>query len=616
MGRKARDKKPRLAPTSPPAIGAVRVDGPASRATTAPPRASRHRGTPLLPPRVWLWAIALFAATSAAYMGSLETPFLLDDPVSITKSPEIKQPLRIVALLSDPRALVTATLRWNYLTGGFQVTDYHVFNVLAHAVTGWVVFLLCWVTLHLPVFGERYKRSAESLAGVVALIFLLHPIQTESVTYVIQRSEIFVSAALLGALLSLVAMRNAVTRRSLAMLAAVCVFGVYSKPSFAVVPALLLVYDVCLVSRGKVAEVARRWPAYLLAAVAALATLALTIVAGGFEGESSGFYMRDVTPVGYLSVQFGVVVHYLRVALWPVNLCFDCGYYGPWPVLPTVLGDSVALPAAILAGLGLASLACWRRQPLLTFAFGASAVALSPTSSIVPLADFYVEHRMYLPIAFLAMALVPAFHDASAAVASRFAVAPRTVRALRGAVAVVAVVALAGATLARNRLYTDPVALMENALAQAPQNERVQYNLANAYKSRGRLDDAIPRYEAAIRLIPQVGRSYVNLGSLYMEQGKLEDALRVYRAGAEAAPKWGVLHRMVATVALRLGRAEEALLSAEQAMKVEPGHATGYGLAGLALQKLGRGSEAVEVWRAGLAAKPGDPTLTGYLETP
>jgi len=605
MGRKGRDKAESRA--------ARGIRGGEVEPSAPSPRAS----LPLQPeaPRLqaWPWLAALAAATAAAYAGSLDTPFLLDDPINITKNPDIERPLAIGRLLADPRAVVTASLRFNWLAGGFDVTGYHVVNLAAHVVAGYLVFALARLTLRLDVFAGRYSRSAEALAAAAAAIFLLHPMQTESVTYVIQRAEIFAAAGLLGALVAFAASRDGVTRATAALFAVSCVLGTYSKPSFAVVPALLLVYDACFFWRGRAEDLWRRGAAYAAATAAAIATFALTRASGSFSASTAGFEIEGITPVDYLSAQFGVVVHYLRVALWPDRLCFDCGYRGPWPVVDGPLGDSVIVPAAILFTLAALAAGVRRKQPLLPFAVFGSAVALIPTSSVVPLADFYVEHRMYLPIAFVAMALAAGFHDATAVLASRLAVAARPLALLRWSCALAVVVALGAATAARNEVLGDPVALMEDALAQAPQNERVHYNLANAYKRMGRPDEAIPHYEAAIRLLPNVVRSYQNLGSLYLEQGKPEEALRVYTAGAEAKPEVAIAHRNVATALLRLGRAEEALARARTALRLEPGNTNGHRLAGDALLALGRSSEAAAMWREGLAARPGDATLKERL---
>ncbi len=607
MGRKARDKRSRPERPEP----SPDRDARASRPEPAP---VPPRSVPVRPgARALGWAATLVLATAAAYAGALENPFLLDDPVNITKNPTIQKPLDVGALVADPRAAVTLSLRWNWLAGGPDVAGYHALNFVAHALAGLLAFALARATLRLDAFRGRYARRADALAGIAALVFLLHPIQTESVTYVIQRAEILAGAALLGSLLALAAMRDGPRPGAIAALAGSCVLGMYSKPSFAIAPALLFAFDLLLVARGSLRPIASRWPAYALTAIAAVATFAITRAHGSFQSETAGFGIDGITPLGYLSAQPGVLVQYLRVAFWPSSLCFDCGYRGPWPVLATFLGDSVVLPAAILAVIAGAALRWWRRRPLLAFAIAGSAIALAPTSSVVPLADFYVEHRLYLPIAFLAMAVVPAADDVLHALAARLGAPERAVRVAGAALAAVVVAALGATTVRRNELLADPIALMQDAVRQAPQNERAHYNLANYYKRAGRLEEAIPHYEAAIRLLPNVIRSYQNLGSLYLQQHRPEKALEVYLAGAAAQPEVAMAHRNVANTYLQLGRPTEALEAAERALAIEPRNANGRRLAGDALLALGRPRDAAAQWRAGLEAAPGDPTLARRL---
>lgn len=637
MGRKARDKKSRpgsIAATSPvaaasPASSASTegndslASSPAPRPTPAPARAAvGGRGGWPLPPRAALWALAIAAATGLAYANAVDTPFLLDDPINIVKNTKIQKPLDLVLLLRDPRALVSLTLRWNWMLGGAAVAGYHVLNIALHAATGWLVYALAFAILRRggePAAADRRsapsrERDTELLAATAALVFVLHPVQTESVTYVIQRAEILVSAAFVGAMLAYDAMASGAGRGAMAALAASCVVGVYSKPSFAVLPALLVVQDLCFLSRGNLRAMARRWPALALAAAAAAATFLLTARVGSFESPTAGFDIEGISPTAYLAAQPGVLVHYLRVVLWPTDLCFDCGYRGAWPVHATFLGDGVVLPVVLLAALSLSSLAAWKRRPALPFAVFASAVVLAPTSSFVPLADFYVEHRLYLAVAFLAIALVPPADTALRAALSRAGLGAAAMRAARASTAAVVLLALAAATLARNQLLGDPIAMMEDSLSKAPANERVQYNLANAYKRAGRFDDAIRHYEEAIRLIPGVARSYQNLGSLHLEQGRAEKALEVFEAGAAAKPEAAVAHRNVANALMALGRYDEALAKCEHAITLEPKNPNGYRGAGDALMRLGRRGEAIAMWKRGLVEAPGDAVLRERLK--
>ncbi len=609
MGRKARDKKDR-----PRFADGGAQPGPAAHDGAA--AAPRPRIGVALPERSGLWAIALAVFVTACYLNALDTPFLLDDPINIAKNPIIQRPLSLMALLLDQRAVVTASLRINYASSALAVASYHLLNLGAHIVTGWLMFALAYLTLRLPVFEARYARAAEPLAATIAAVFLLHPVQTESVTYIIQRSEIFAAAALLATLLAFITIdpNNNRRLRPLAFFTAACVFGAYSKPSFAVVPALLLIYDLCFLSRGRIEEIRGRWPAYAIAAAAAAWTFILSANSGSFGDRTAGFSIEGIAPWQYTRAQFGVVLTYLRLVLWPDSLCFDCGYRGAWPVLTSALGDGAVVPAAILGLLSVAALGLWRRYPLATFAVMGSAVALAPTSTFVPLADFYVEHRMYLPIGFMALSLVPAVFDAAAALSRRFGLSAGTLRAVRRASAAVVLALLALLTVARNQVFADPLRLLLDTVAKAPQNERAQYNLANEYKRRGEQDKAMERYKEAIRLAPHVARSYMNLGAIYLEQQRNEEAMQIFLAGSQNVPRMAMTHRNLAVAYARLGRHAEALAAAQRSLTVEPDNVNGHNLAAQALEKLGRRQEAAAEYEKVLELEPGQADAKKRLE--
>jgi len=606
MGRKARDKKdrPRFTDAAGPA------PAPRTAAVTARPRVSVA-----LPERAGLWAIGLAVLAAACYLNALDVPFLLDDPINIAKNPTIQKPLSLAALLLDQRAVVTASLRINYASSALAVASYHLLNLGAHIVAGWLLFALAYITLRLPLFETRYARAAEPLAAAVAALFLLHPMQTESVTYIIQRSEIFVSAALVAALLGFVAIDADEPRPGpLAFLTAACLLGAYSKPSFAVVPALLLLYDCCFLSRGRLDEIKRRWPAYAIAVAAAAWTFVLSSASGSFEARTAGFSIEGIDPLQYASAQLGVVLTYLRLALWPNALCFDCGYQGPWPVLASALGNGVVVPAAVLASIAAGALALWRSYPLATFAVLGSAVALAPTSTLVPLADFYVEHRMYLAIGLLALALVPALFDATAALAARFGLSTIVLQGTRRVLAAVVLTALALLTVARNQVFADPLRLLLDTVAKAPQSERTQYNLANEYKRRGQQDEAIQRYKEAIRIAPHVARAYMNLGSIYLEQQRNEEAMQIFLAGSQNVPGMAMTHRNLAVAYARLGRHADSLAAAQRSLSIDPNNVNGHNLTAQAFDSLGRRQEAIAEYEKVLELDPGQAATKKRLE--
>jgi len=626
-------------------------------------------------PRALLYAALLVSAGVAAYSNVLRVPFLFDDKPHIVANAAIKPPLSLRALALTERPVLTLTLAANYAWGRLDVRGYHAVNVGLHIACA---LLLYGFARHV-VRTQAGRANADvwrcdALAFVTAGIFLLHPLQTESVTYVVQRAEILAALAVVGGLWVAARWMNAAagpppgplpggegvgsnqrprTRnqgpgRTSVLLILIGTLGLLSKESAAVLPVLVALYDWCFVARGRPVALARRWPLYLtlLVPLALVGAWRVGVALehgrrpGGVElgGTPAGrggdvedqtgagptppapFPAREggsvsasaaggtgrapITPFAYLSWQPGVWLYYLRLILWPDRLCFDCGYQGAWAVWSSALGNRVWLPALALGGLAAGAWAVRRRWPLATFCLVAAAVALVPTSSLLPLSDAYVEHRLYLPIAFLAV-LVVVGTDAMSQVAARW-VPAGLVAAVCGGAVVMVLAGLGTLTHARNAVYADPVRLYEQSVAIAPENPRAQFNLANAYARSGQPDLAIARYQELIRLDPAPAPYYINLAEQYMALRRNPEALDALEKARIRAPQFAVTHRNLAVVYARLGRPDDAIASAEEATRLQPINAYGHRLLGIVYALAGRRDDAIRAYRAALFFNPND----------
>lgn len=298
-----------------------------------------------------LWGL-LALATFFAYRGSFQAPFLLDDRPRIEREQAIRPPASLSKWLATPRPVVTATLAFDYARGEQEVGVYHRTNLVLHLACGLLLFGFTRHVLRLPALRPRYGAAADPLAISAAALFLLHPIQTESVSYTIQRAEILSSAGLLGALWAAsAAAQSGPSALRLAALAASAAFSTLSKPIFAVFPLLFLLYDLCLLAGGQLRALRPRAPLYgLLAAAGGLAALFAWSQIGA--SSSAGFELAAVSPRRYFLWQLGVLSYSLRLVLWPDRLCFDCGVGGPWPVVNSVLGDRTWLHVLLLLAIG------------------------------------------------------------------------------------------------------------------------------------------------------------------------------------------------------------------------------------------------------------------------
>lgn len=509
--------------------------------------------------RLLVCTAVLVLLTLGAYWNSFDGQFILDDTGSIVNNSAVKPPVTFSRLMQTPRPLTAATFAWNWTGDSTDTLAFHRLNLALHMLCGLLLFVLGRSILRLPHFEGRYSgASGDWLACAGAALFLVHPIQTESVTYIVQRAEAFGAASMMAMLLLASHFREPRNGTIAAMLIfPIGLLGIYGKETVIVIPALFLVYDVCFLSRMRLAPVMGRAKLYAAMGVVTaigLRSLLLTLMAS----NSAGFQVPNVSGGEYLRSQITTVGYYFRVIFIPDSLCFDCGYFGSWPVINSVFGDSMLVWGGLLLLIVLSAFWAWQRFPLWTFAILGSAVVMAPTSTFVPLSDLYVEHRLYLPIGFLGLAVAVMFYEASSLLAARVDFSPERLRAVRFGTATVVCALLTLITVGRNDLFADPIAMWEDTLQKAPQNRRVQYTLGNFYGRAGRYEDAIERYKQALLLKPGVAKVHVNMGSTYNKMGRPEDAVAPFQEAVRLDPKLQMARRNLARTLQRLGRLDEA----------------------------------------------------------
>lgn len=545
--------------------------------TPAPPAPRAYAG----------WApVVLVAAVALAYGNSLDGPFVFDDIQSIPENPTIRR-LLSPEIASPPsgltvsgRPLVNVTLALNYALGGLGVTGYHLFNVVIHALAALSVFGLTRRT-----FARSSPSSpADALALVTALLWALHPLQTESVTYIVQRAESLVGLFYLLTLYCF-ARAGASPRpwRWQIGCVTVCALGAATKEVIVTAPVAVLLYDRVFVSGGFAAAWRRHRGLYVGLAATWLVLGALVWQSGDRAGTAG--FSAGLTPWSYALAQGGAIWRYLRLAVWPHPLVFDYGEYAPAPaagLLPAALG--VVL---LLAGAGW----LWRRRPAAGFAAVGFFLVLAPTSSVLPIfTEPLAEHRMYLPLAALiALVVVVVFQ--------RFG--------RGGVIALLGLAVVAGGlTLRRNRDYRSARALWETTVAAVPGNARAHASLAAALAAEKEWSAAETHFRAAIALRPDHVGARLGLAALLADIGKAAEAEAEYGEVLRFSPA-----RLVALLALgslRAGQArwDEAARDFEQALQVDPNSAEAHNNLGSVRYELGDWAEAESHLETALRLRP------------
>ncbi|HEY2386116.1 MAG TPA: tetratricopeptide repeat protein [Candidatus Binatia bacterium] len=564
--------------------------------------------------------LLLVAAACAVYANSFGVPFLFDDRSAIVSN------LRIRELWPGPftaeRPIVELTLALNYAFGGLHVVGYHVVNLLLHVACGLLLYDLARRTLQLTGTASGTERW---VAWWAALLFLVHPLQTEAVTYVISRSEVLTALWYLATLeLVLLGDEHAEHRTVLWLLAiGTCALGMATKPAMVTAPIAAWWLARCVLrrpvtvglsfaedrARGRVGPAPTRWPVLFGLAATWLVLIALLTFR---ETPGAGLDV-GIAPVEYFRTQLGVTWHYFRLLVWPMQQTIEYD----WPLATRWDAATVVVPA--LGWLAVLALLAWlvrTRRGAAAFWLGLALLALAPSSTFVPIADLVFEHRMYLPVG--GFAVLAAL--AGTGLGRR---APRL--ATLGGLAVV--VALGSATIARNRLWHDPVALWEDALAKAPSKPRVFRNLINAYEERGDRANAARVaaqetlvFETLHRSRPRDPEVLTALADTYARRGQLEEANTLLVQAVQLGPEDALARAAYGSVLLETGHAEEAVAQLEMAEGLARARRdwVGHDLLrsvltnlGWAYGSVGRQHDAVRVLR--LAADNGDVTALNNL---
>jgi tetratricopeptide (TPR) repeat protein len=562
-----------------------------------PERTRIPRGLAVRPDApVLLFAILLAAAAISIYTRTLPDPFFFDDIASIVTNPTIRHLGDIGAVLTPPsssyyaigvtgRPLVNLTLAINYAVGGLDPRGYHAVNLAIHVSASLALFGILRRTLE-----KMQVENPTGMAFAAALIWCVHPLLTESVTCVMHRTECLMGLCYLLTLYMFVRYSQSARHRLVwaGMAVFFCFAGMAAKEAMATAPVVVFLYDRSFVS-GTFREAWRRNGKMHLALCSSwLMTLFLLLREGGSRGGAAGFG-HGASSWHYLLTQCRAIMLYLRLSVWPHPLVIDYGTH-------LVKNPSQVWIQGLLL-LGLIAIATWAlaAQPMLGFLGACFFLLLAPSSSFVPLVTQTIaEHRMYLPLAPLAVIVVALMHRWC----GRYF--------MTCCLAVAA--ALAVTTYLRNEDYSSVEALWRGAVANFPENERAYLNLgATIADSPARSGEAIVLYEKAIRLKPDYALAHNNLGvELGKFPGRENEAMGHFYEALKSDPNLAMAHNNLGRALSAMpGRIDDAISEYVKALSLKSDLAEAHvNLGNAYLQKAGGAPDALGQFREAIRLKP------------
>jgi protein O-mannosyl-transferase len=553
-----------------------------------------------------------------AYSNTFHSPFQFDDIEQIVRNHSITDINNFISNTKDhnfppSRFVGYLTFALNYEIGALNVRGYHIWNLIIHIANAFLVYLLLLMTFRTPAMRQSTDSSStHAFIGLfAALLFVSHPLQTQAVTYIVQR---LTSLATLFYLLSLVMYIKAnLTQKRLkaglvfyplSFLSAVC--AMKTKEIAFTLPATVVLYEFMFFKSP-----ARKRFLFLLPIILTLVIIPLSLL---HSDKPLGEILSDVSEKtrvdtnisrwDYLMTEMRVITTYLRLIFVPINQNLDYNYR---------IYESLFTPPVLLSFLLLLSIAgsafyliyvSARRDNasphaayyrLISFGIFWFFITLSVESSIIPIVDVIFEHRVYLPSVGLFIAIIVGIVAGTKVLKAEKVALP---------LLILSIVLFSGLTYARNTVWMTGISLWEDVVTKSPNKARPHYNLAVGYYDGGRLDEALREFQAALRLNPKYIDAHNNLGVLYSKQGRLDEALNEFQTVVKLSPDFAMGRYNVGTVYGKQGRLDEALNEFQAALRLNPKYIEAHNQIGMLYSNQGRPDEALREFQAALRLNP------------
>lgn len=610
-------------------------------------------GSPLLTNDNHFWTRPVFHIALIVLLGVLvysntfQVPFVFDDESSITRNHVIKNLHDFFVEGSgysyNPRRFIGyLTIALNYHWGGADVTGYHLVNLGIHLGCALLVYALARLTLRTPFFGSRHLQAPTSgrtkvlsfMPLLAALLFAVHPVQTQAVTYVIQRlaslaTLFFLLSLVLYALARLCAPGSAKWKRWLLYLLSLlaATLALKTKEIAFTLPVVVVLYESLFFTMTPRKRALMLAPVLLL-----LLIIPLSVIGSGHQMadiftllEEKTRVQTDMPRLAYLFTQFRVIVTYLRLLVLPVNQNLDYDY----PIYSSLTPPVLLSLLLLLALFGFALYLLHRTRPappsaepclgaeesrpgrftlpesrLISFGILWFFVTLSVESSFIPIVDVIFEHRLYLPSpgAFIAFSTLAAI---------LFGNAPP---ARLAAAAALVVLTLGAAAFARNSVWGDPVTLAADMARKSPAVARTHYNYALVLDDLGRTEEALREARTAAHLDRRDARPHNLLGSIYARTGRYDEAIAELSLAVQIYPQGAYAHMNLAHVYLSKGSIPPALEHLFAALELTPNDPDIYNAIGTTYLVAMNLKEALSYLERAVAMDPTRPDYRMNLE--
>lgn len=537
------------------------------------------------------------------YASTLTGPFIFDDKHNIQQNPHIRlerlSPGGIVtAALESPskhRPVANISFALNYYFHRYNPVGYHFVNILIHIINGILLYLFTKATLQTPILKTDFERLAAGWIPVfTAFIWTLHPLQTQSVSYIVQRMNGLATMFYLLCLWFYVKYRLLKNRERSSWLLFGCaasgVLAIGSKEIAASLPVCIILYEWYFFQNLDFHWLKKKIP-FIAGALALLVIVSwLFLGANPLDRITADYLNRSLTVTQRVLTEFRVVIFYLSLLIWPhpSRLNLDHEF-----MISNSLIDPITtlFSIAVIVGAIGAAICIAKKAPLVSFCILWFFGNLVIESSVIGL-EIIFEHRTYLPSTMLIFTFV--------------SLAFKYIKPRQFCIPVLCILFAVGTfwTYERNRVWGDAIALWQDCVAKSPNKARPYNNLGVALGQAGQTEAAIENYHAAIKINPDYGKAHYNLGSALARAGHLQIGIAHMTRALELEPNNYEAHNNLGIALLLQGSPQKAATHFQKALEINANYASAHNNLGIAMKRQHLLSEAVFHFNQALRIDP------------
>jgi len=493
-----------------------------------------------------------------AYHNSLWGEFLYDDNHILT-NPNIRQlwPL-LDTCKGTTRPLIYISFALNYAFGKFNVLGYHLANMFIHILAALTLFGILQRTLKTEKLNSFFGKKSEYLAIIISLLWLVHPLQTESVSYIYQRSESLMGLFYLLTLYCSIRLFEKESMKWFFLAVLSCSLGMASKPIMVTAPIMIIIYETIFYD-NKIFTAFKKRKLFYLSLSSTWIILFLILNAPNESQDSVGTILKGITPFTYALSQPQVILHYIKLSFFPVHLVLDY----KWPVSTNLL-QIASSTTIVLTTLSFTFYLLKKKSPL-GFPGIWFFLILFPTSSFLPIKDLAFEHRMYLP----SIALMGLFVVCLNYIFNKFAkVNPKNIPL--NIIFSIIIVTLLTLTINRNNAYKTKISIWSDVIRKAPANDRAYNNLGLAYSQQGQYDLAIKNFNQAIKTNNKNYNAYLNRGVVYENFKRFDLAIKDYTRALNISSNFYEAYGNRANAYTEIHQPDLAIEDCNKAIEINP----------------------------------------------